>query len=168
MVVDRTTLALSDLEVEEFLSSRFWTRLATVSGEGEPHVTPVGYVWYEGRAYFQSLRRSKRARNLEENDRVSLCVDEGVGATDSYTDRCGVVVSGRCRPLRDDEGHLRAVVGRLFAQRMFGDPDADIDRSSHDWYVVEPTRLASWDFGRIPPGADRMLGTAACGPSSER
>lgn len=154
--VDRNTLHLSDDEVVEFVASRCWARIGTASPDGEPHVTPVGYIWYEGRIYVQSLTTSRRSRDLAANGKVALCVDEGVGAGDQYTDRRGVLVYGVCRPLDRDAPVLDAVRPRV-AERLIGDANARVDRRTHTWYEIEPTRWTSWDFGRIPAGADPMV-----------
>jgi hypothetical protein len=31
----------------------------------------------------------------------------------------------------------------------------EIQRRTHSWYRIDVARTSSWDFSKIPPGADR-------------
>lgn len=154
--VDRRTLRMSDEEIRNFLEASRWGRLGTVSPDGEPHVAPIGIHHHGGRLYFHGLVRSRRARDLDANPRVSLCVDDGVGPGSVYADRRGVIVYGTCRRLGPDDADLLDAVRAGYAQRFFGDPHTRFERPSHAWFEITPYRYASWDFGRIPTGTDRM------------
>lgn len=155
--VDRNTLRMSDDEAWEYLARTRWGRIGTVSGDGEPHVTPIGFHVHERRVYFHALIKSRRTRNIGDEPRVSLCVDSGVAPGEGYDDRRGVVVSGRCRRLdAEADAALLDGVRRGFADEFFGDESTDFERRTHAWFEIDPYRIASWDFGRIPQGADRM------------
>jgi nitroimidazol reductase NimA-like FMN-containing flavoprotein (pyridoxamine 5'-phosphate oxidase superfamily) len=156
MYIERADLRMDDDAIAGFLTQHSWGRLGSVSGGGEPHVAPIGYVYVDGRIYFLGLRRSRRARDLAHERRVALCVDDGVGADDAYADRRGVVVYAEARVLDPDDPAL-AAVGPAFAERFFGDREAGVRRPTHDWYELTPYRFASWDFAKIPAGADRMV-----------
>lgn len=155
--VNRKSMRMSDEEQARYLDDHKFGRLATVSSDGEPHVAPVGYVSVEGRIYFHGLKASRRGRHIAEGSQVCLCVDDGVGETDEYRDRTGVVLYGRCRELVPDEdvALLDRVRGR-FGEVFFGDRDASYERSSHAWYELTSHRSTSWDFSKIPSGADRF------------
>ena len=155
MYVKRSDLHLSDDEIANYLAERQWGRMGTVSADGEPHVSPLGYLFLDGRVWFHGLVKSRRSRQIGEEARVALCVDDGVGEGDTYSQRRGVVVYGTCRKVTADDPRL-ADVRAAFAERFFGDPEAEYERRTHAWYVVDPYRFASWDFGRIPTGADRF------------
>ncbi|MFD6096545.1 TIGR03668 family PPOX class F420-dependent oxidoreductase [Nocardiopsis flavescens] len=66
---------------EAFTGSRV-ARLATVGGEGQPHLVPVTFAVYEDTVAIavdrkpKSTRNLKRLRNIEGNPRVSLLADE--------------------------------------------------------------------------------------------
>ena len=155
MKVDRATLRMSESEVVAYLGERRWARAATVSADAEPHVSPVGYVFLEGRLYFYSARSSPRTRNIAAGSRVALCVDDGVGERDGYRDRRGVVAHGTARLLGEDEPLLERV-RPAYSRSLFGDPAVEVRRRTHVWIEVDPYRLTSWDFGRIPAGSDRF------------
>lgn len=157
MKVDRSVLRMSDEEIDAYLRRQRWARVATVSAAGEPHVSPVGYVFHEGRIYFYSAASSPRTRNVREWPRVSLCIDDGLGDEDTYADRRGVIVNGEAAVLAADDRRLERV-RTAYARAVVGDASVDFRRRTHVWIEVTPDKFTAWDFGRIPPGADRFAG----------
>jgi pyridoxamine 5'-phosphate oxidase family protein len=62
----------------EFLSQSRLARVATASRDGQPHVVPVVFE-FDGTAFYFTgwkLEKSLKFRNLLENDKVALVVDE--------------------------------------------------------------------------------------------
>ncbi|MCI0354918.1 MAG: pyridoxamine 5'-phosphate oxidase family protein [Acidobacteria bacterium] len=68
----------------------YW--LSTTRPGGRPHTMPVWCVWLEGRLFFSTGRKSRKARNLARNPRCAVCLAVGKGA---------VVVEGVARRMRD-------------------------------------------------------------------
>ena|SRR6059058_2506148 len=67
--VSRKDIALTREEVDDFLRGNVWGRLATAGLDLEPHLTPLGYVYYDGAIWFHGLRSSRRGRQIAENPR---------------------------------------------------------------------------------------------------
>ena len=151
--VSRRELRLTDEEAEAFLGSRLWGRLATASLAAEPHLTTLGYVYLEGAIWFHALRRSRRGRHLAENPRVAFMVDDGVGPGQGYRDRRGVIVYGRCEVANEDPAMPAARQAFMRSHGMSA--VEEVQRRTHDWYRIDIERTASWDFRKIPAGADR-------------
>lgn len=62
----------------KFVAQSRLARVATASIEGQPHVVPVAYE-FDGAAFYFSgwnLRKSLKFRNLMENDKVALVIDD--------------------------------------------------------------------------------------------
>jgi nitroimidazol reductase NimA-like FMN-containing flavoprotein (pyridoxamine 5'-phosphate oxidase superfamily) len=151
--LSRKQLQLTGPEVEEFLSTSTWGRIATASLDAQPHVTPVGFVYHDSAIWFHGLRRSRRGRHLRENQKVAFLVDDGIAAGQPYTERRGVVAYGRCVVANDDP-RMEAARGVYMAS--FGMRSVDeVQRRTHDWYRIDIDRVSSWDFRKIPAGADR-------------
>lgn len=153
--VARSRLAMDDDECDAFLASHKWTRAASVSPDGEPGVGPLGYVLWDGRLWLYAMATGRRVKDIEAGSRVSLCIDDGVGEDQGYTERRGAVVYGNARIVPDDDAVLEEV-RRAYAAHHFGDPTTDFRRRTHVWVEVTPYRRTSWDFGRIPSGTDRF------------
>jgi nitroimidazol reductase NimA-like FMN-containing flavoprotein (pyridoxamine 5'-phosphate oxidase superfamily) len=156
MRVKRSQLRMTEEERDAFLASQRWARVGSVSPDGEPHVSPVGYLYLDGRLYFYGTKEARRTRDVEAGSRVALCIDTGVGEGEEYSDRRGMVVYGTCRVVPDSETELLDRVRPAYAQALFGDQSVDFRRRTHVWFEVEPYRRISWDFGKIPAGADRF------------
>ena len=46
--------------------------LATIDGDGSPHVTGIGALWVDGAFWFETGERSRKARNLARDPRCTL------------------------------------------------------------------------------------------------
>ena len=153
MKVSRKTLRLTEEELEEFLCTSRWGRLATANPEAEPHITPLGYVYHDGAIWFHGLKEGRRARDLAANPKVAFLVDDGVGADDEYTKRRGAILYGNC-VVADDHPALDAA-RQAYMRAMEASSVEEIQRRTHLWYRIDVTRTSSWDFSKIPPGTDR-------------
>jgi nitroimidazol reductase NimA-like FMN-containing flavoprotein (pyridoxamine 5'-phosphate oxidase superfamily) len=153
--VKRSELRLTHEELEEFLRANKWGRLATANLEGEPHITPLGFVYHEGAVYFHAMRKGRRGRDLRENPKVAFLVDDGVGPDDPYTKRRGAILYGSCVVADDDPGLDEAK--QAYMRAMEARSLDEIQRRTHDWYRIDVERTSSWDFRKIPQGADRKV-----------
>lgn len=147
MPLPRSVLRMTADELEAFLLNERTVRVGTVSPDGEPHVAPLWYVWHEGAMYFNSLKRSRRGRDLAHGSRVSACVDAG----DEYAELHGAVLYGALEET-GDVPHIR----KLFGEKYWGGIDIP-EVKSHTWFRLVPDRTVSWDFKKIPQGRDRRL-----------
>ncbi|HVP30304.1 MAG TPA: pyridoxamine 5'-phosphate oxidase family protein [Myxococcota bacterium] len=69
--------ALSEAERDAFLAERgVLMRIATVSADGAPHVTPIWFAHEEGRIWFTPRRASAWREHLLRDPRVALSIDE--------------------------------------------------------------------------------------------
>lgn len=151
-MVPREQLRMSAEELDDYLGVQRTLRLATVDEEGVPHVVPLWFVWHAGAVWLNSLRKSRRHRHLLTGRPVGLVVDDG----ETYGELRGVRMSGRPAPVPDDDP-VRTVAYRLFAQKYFARDDLPNQRSYESIRII-PDNMASWDFRKIPSGADRKVG----------
>ena len=154
MKLSRKALRLTDEELEEFLTTSRWGRLATANAAGEPHITPLGYVYHRGNIYFHALRDGRRGRDLAENPKVAFLVDDGVGPGESYLQRRGAILYGTCL-VADDDPVLRNEAIHEYMRAMEAKTVDEIQRRTHSWYRIDVERTSSWDFRKIPSGVDR-------------
>ncbi|MBI1802777.1 MAG: pyridoxamine 5'-phosphate oxidase family protein [Chloroflexi bacterium] len=67
-------VAMSQAEIDDFLSGRWVARVATVGKDGYPMVTPLWYYW-DGRCiYFNIAKTRLTLKNLARNPRCSVVV----------------------------------------------------------------------------------------------
>ena len=142
MVVARSRLRMSDAELDDFLAHERVMRLATVDRDGWPHVVPLWFLWHERTFWIYNLRESKRTRNLDRGARASVVVDAG----ETYAELRGV--TARVDAALVEEADTTASLRRLFARKYFDADDMPPTRS-HDWRVLTPLELRSWDFRKL-------------------
>jgi PPOX class probable F420-dependent enzyme len=89
--------SLSDSQVRQLLDDRHIATLATQNPDGSIHMVAVWY-WFDGsHVYVATSSRSRKARNLQSNQRVSLMIDARDPAA-SY----GVTIAGTASILTGD------------------------------------------------------------------
>ncbi|CAN5597063.1 hypothetical protein BH18THE1_BH18THE1_04100 [soil metagenome] len=59
----------------EFLSNNEDCRIATVSPDSTPHITPVSYDFQKDMLFFASDYDTKKYKNLKQNPNIALVVD---------------------------------------------------------------------------------------------
>src|SRR6476620_8032143 len=88
-------IAWAEAERRLTVAHDYWC--ATVRPDGAPHVMPVWGVWLEGRLWFSSGLRSRKARNLAADPRCTLTTDDArnpvvlEGAAARHTDQPSIV-----------------------------------------------------------------------------
>ena len=71
----RPTLKLKGREAG-LIGSKDILALSTVSQHGWPHCVPVSYVYIDGKFYIPASSKSKKIRNLRQNHRATILVDD--------------------------------------------------------------------------------------------
>jgi PPOX class probable F420-dependent enzyme len=155
-LLNRTTAtrenALSTEEREAFLTDLRIGRLATMREDGWPHVTPIWYVWDDGR-FVLTLGKSRRhLRNIARDPHVTLCVDEDPRTSDLTKSPCAVVCFGLGRLVEDDAG-VREITAKVEERYL----PADVRGPELDellWFEgrvgveITPQRWLAWDQGK--------------------
>jgi hypothetical protein len=143
-------IAMDEAEVDDFLGAARTCRLASVGPTG-PHVTPLWFVWHEGSVWMQSLTRSQRWADLMRDPRVAVVVDDG----EEYLELRGVELRGEVATVgeiprvgAEDIPELTAVEA-AFARKYLGGAEFGYD-GRHAWLCLDPAKVVSWDFRKIP------------------
>ena len=135
-------------ERETFLRDERTCRVASVGGDGSPHVTPLWFVWDGASLWLTSIVRSQRWTDLQRDGRVSVIVDTG----HDFMELRGVEIKGRAEVVgevpRTGEPNAELVVPeRLFADKYAGGRVHHDGR--HAWLRVSPEKMVSWDFRKL-------------------
>jgi PPOX class probable F420-dependent enzyme len=130
-------------EVERRLtvSHDYW--VATVRPDGRPHVMPVWGVWLDGRLWFSSGLRSRKARNLAADPRCTLTTDDAQNP---------VVLDGVAARVADADG-ISAFVVAMNAKYDAGMTADFLDPAVNATFAVRPERaiaLTHDDFTGSP------------------
>jgi hypothetical protein len=142
-------IAMSDEERDAFLAEQRVCRVASVDVAGNPHVTPLWFVWDGAHLWLNSIVRAQRHANLLRNPRVAVVVDAG----HDYVELHGVELSGTVHAVgehpRGDSpnAELEKVEAAFAAKYMGGAPFVRDGR--HGWLRVDPERQYTWDFRKL-------------------
>jgi PPOX class probable F420-dependent enzyme len=139
-------------EARRFLEAHRVGHLATAGADGAPHVMPVCYALDEAGVYFvadekpkrRPAREMKRLRNLGENPRAALVVDD---YDDDWSRLAWVLVRGPARLVTEPRAHAAALAllrARYSAYRTM----ALDDPVRHPVVLIEPARVVLW---RVSP-----------------
>jgi len=147
--VPKLDLSLTDRELEEYLATQRTVRVATVSEDGTPHVVPLWFVWSDGALFLNSTLGNPTVENMLRAGTASAVVDDGV----PYEELRGVVVAGRVTRLGDS---ATAEVERAWSDKYMGGGELPYRRwRNRTWLRLDPDRIASWDFRKIPEARAR-------------
>jgi hypothetical protein len=84
-------VAMTDAEVDAFLSEPRDAVLSVLLASGRAMGTPIWFRWVDGAARFQSPTTSSKTAALRSTGRASLCVHEQVASVARYVTLEGVV-----------------------------------------------------------------------------
>ncbi|KUJ68279.1 pyridoxamine 5-phosphate oxidase [Streptomyces albus subsp. albus] len=143
-------IMMSTEELDAYLAAQRTCRVATVGGDGRPHVSALWFAWDGSALWLYSLVRSRRWAELRRDPRVAVIVDDGA----EYGELRGVELGGTALPVGEAprSGVPCPVLDapeRLFAAKYFG-LDALPHDGRHGWLRLVPETITSWDFRKIP------------------
>jgi PPOX class probable F420-dependent enzyme len=139
------TLEMSSSELTAFLADKHLARIATVTPEGAPHVTPVWYLWKAPHLFIAIVNTSIKARNIQQNPQVAVTID-----TDSSPAQ-GVIMEGTALIKA-----LPAAVEREICARYVESGDLEpylAYAQSHFTSVllqITPHKIRSWNYAKDP------------------
>jgi PPOX class probable F420-dependent enzyme len=134
-------------EARAFLDAHRVGHLATTSADGDPHVVPVCYAVDDGAVYFVAdekpkrgpARALKRLRNLRENPRAALVVDDW---SEDWTRLAWVLVRGAARIVAPSaHAHALALLRARYPQYRSMALDDPVE---HPVVTIAPERVTVW------------------------
>jgi len=66
-----------EAKIESFLREKHFAKLATLMRDGGPHLTPIWYMYEDGRVIVNTTTDRVKYRNIRRDPRVCLLVDDG-------------------------------------------------------------------------------------------
>jgi nitroimidazol reductase NimA-like FMN-containing flavoprotein (pyridoxamine 5'-phosphate oxidase superfamily) len=143
-------IALTEPEIDAFLSSARTCRVATVSHSG-PHVSPLWFLWHGGALWLYSIVSSQRFTDLRADPRVAVVIDDG----HDFTELRGVELTGEAEvvgevPRTGDDDVPELVDVEAAYARKYQDREQLSYDERHAWVRITPAKLVSWDFRKMP------------------
>lgn len=141
-------------EWESMLRGRHVCVLATIGLDKEPVLTPIWYLYRDGRIVIRTGADSIKARNVGRDPRVTVCVQ------DEHAPYKSVTVYGKATIEPDTEG-LPAEVSRHYLGTIGGfayirSARAEIEQTEAITIVVTPERVVTQDYSPETPFIGRF------------
>lgn len=138
--------SLSDDLVQELLKGRYVASLATHNSDGTIHVVAVWYLFEAGQILVATSTRTRKARNLLANAKVSLMIDSrgsaaALGATISGV---GQLLKGKASQEANARIHQKYLSEAALADPRVGPVFASWDDVT---IQIEPVSVIAWDMG---------------------
>lgn len=126
---------------DKFLKSQKILRLATIGDDKTPHIVPVWYLYSSKKIYIGTNTKTRKAKNVKKNKRVSFCIDVGVNAPDIY----GVMGQGNASLILE-KPKVKRIAKRILlryfssiknksAKELLDDTDCIIEIVVEKWHV---------------------------------
>jgi PPOX class probable F420-dependent enzyme len=146
--VAKLDVSMDDGELAAFLAKSWTARVASIAPDGWPHVVPLWFVWQMGTLVVNTTRGNRTVRNLEADPRSAVTIDDGEG----YDELRGAVLRGDLTEMADDDGAVTAA----FGDKYFGGNQPHFASWRNRLFLrMEPERISSWDFRKIPEALAR-------------
>lgn len=112
---------MSQGQIEAFLAEPRHAIVAPLRADGWPQLSPVWFLYRDGRLYFSVWKSSAKYRQLSRDPRVTICVDAG------HPDARFVALRGRAE-LFEEESSWRDDLDWQIVRRYF-----DTDEAARRW-----------------------------------
>ena len=131
-------------KLDEFLKKQKILRLATLDNKDNPHIIPVWYLFNSKKLYIGTNSKTKKAKNIRNNSKVSFCVDVGINSPDIF----GVMGQGNAKLIRE-KNEVSKIEKRILlryfktlnnksAQEILGETDCVIE--------IRPKKYSVWEY----------------------
>jgi len=135
---------LTDKEIEDFLKSAKIARICTHNKDGTIHSVPVWFNYDNGEIIIGTPKASRRARNLNNDNNVTILIDEFGPQTR------GTIIYGKAR--MDDTDIDQAAIS-IFSRYMSQEEAKGYWKGLSElteWImvIVKPIHIASFDYSK--------------------
>jgi PPOX class probable F420-dependent enzyme len=116
----RSSIVMTDEEIEQFLAGSRSMTLASVNDAGQPHLVAMWFAVIDGEICFETKAKSQKALNLRRNPKVSCLVEDGA----TYEELRGVSFEGTAEVEEDSDLLWR--IGVSIWERYYGEYSDDV------------------------------------------
>jgi PPOX class probable F420-dependent enzyme len=158
---ERSKVAMTDAEVEQYLLESRTATMATVGADGTPHLVAMWFAVVDGEIWFETKAKSQKAVNLRRDPRITVLIEDG----ETYDSLRGVSFEGTAEITEDPDKLWE--VGVSVWERYNGPYTEEVEPlvqfMLHNRVAVRVavTRTRSWDHRKLGMDPMELGGTTA-------
>ena len=143
-------ISMTAEERDAYLIDERVCRVASVGADGNPHVTPLWFIWDGTHFWLNSIVKSQRWVDLQRHPNIAIVVDGGR----EFFELHGVEIEGSVAVIGEVPREVTlnpelAPIELAFARKYANSESFHVD-GRHGWLRVTPTKITSWDFRKNP------------------
>jgi PPOX class probable F420-dependent enzyme len=136
---------MTQAQLAAFLAAPRHAILATNSADGAPQVSPVWYMYEQGRLYISAGANTVKVRNLRRDPRLSVCIDAG------YPDSRYVILRGQAELVEPPHPLQEEIRWRIIRHYHATEAEArayydTVRNSASVLIVLTPDKILSQDY----------------------
>ena len=124
----------------EFLARPLLCKFASISRDGSPHLTPIWFIYENGKFIVTTPEGTVKARNVRRDHRVALLVDDG----ETYVMNMG---NGRVTEGKSAELNTEKLALRYEGERNARKKVVELLKEKHVMIEVTPVKIVSQGLG---------------------
>ena len=133
-------MALTNEEINSFLSERRNVVLGTVRKDGSPQLNPMWFDWTGEVFYISTTRTRFKYNSIKRDPRVTLCIDDATGFK-------SVIVEGRAEVIEDNIWDItRRIVEKYVDKDQVEARMARLRTEPRVILAIRPEKWISWDM----------------------
>jgi PPOX class probable F420-dependent enzyme len=146
----RDQIRMTDDEVWKLIEDRKSLQVATLNGDGSPHLTTLWFAVIDGRITFETYTKSQKVVNLRRDPRIAVLVEAGT----RYDELRGVSINGRAE-LVDDPDRVHVIAREVMGRNQPGLSAPELDglarrmAAKRSGVIVHPEKIVSWDHRKL-------------------
>jgi PPOX class probable F420-dependent enzyme len=143
--------ALTASERDALLEGVQHARIGTNRGDGWWHITPIWYVWENGRFRHTLGAGRRHLRNLRRDPHATVCVDQDPRLTQGSEAGARAAICFGTADLSTDEGLIRDVTERILVRYLGPDATAYLDpimAEGRTIVTITPQHWLTWDYNK--------------------
>ncbi len=145
----RDQVAMTDVELQDFIESQKTVQVATINKDGTPHLVPLWFAVIDGEIVLETFTKSQKVVNLERDPRMTVLLEAG----EAYEELRGATIYAEAELVRDvdrvHELHMAVLT------RNTDIPVETLDKVTRSMVpkktaiVVKVKRCFSWDHRKL-------------------
>jgi len=132
------------MKTSKFLKSQKILRLATIDSRNNPHIVPVWYEFRNNKFHVGTNTRTRKAKNIKKNPKVSFCVDVGVKSPDIF----GVMGIGEARLIleRNQVSFITKRILKRYFKNLKAKSARELLNDTNCIIEILPRKTTVWKF----------------------